>query len=121
MSKTVLLGATPNPGRYAFFAAERLHKREIPFVPVGIKNGKVLGQPILDLRQKPVIKDVHTITIYIGPNNQKEWEDYIISLNPKRVIFNPGTENPMFMKRLLEEGIEAEAACTLVLLGTGTY
>jgi predicted CoA-binding protein len=121
MSKTVILGATPNTDRYAYFAAERLHNNSIPFVPVGIKSGEVLGRPILDLRQKPIIKEVHTVTLYIGPANQKEWEDYILSLNPKRVIFNPGTENPSFMKKLHQAGIEAEAACTLVMLGTGTY
>lgn len=121
MSKTVILGATDNPSRYAYAAAERLKIRQIPFVPVGIKNGEVFGEKILDLRKKPIIKDVHTVTLYIGPNNQAEWEDYVISLQPKRVIFNPGTENPMFMKKLKDNNIEFEAACTLVLLGTGTY
>lgn len=121
MSKTVILGATPNRDRYAYFAAERLHGRQLPFIPVGIKKGEVLGQPILDLSQKPVIEDVHTVTMYIGPANQSEWEDYVISLKPKRVIFNPGTENPAFMDRLEQAGIASEAACTLVMLGTGTF
>ena len=121
MNRTVIIGATPNPNRYAYAAAQRLKNNRFPFVPVGIKKGEVFGEKILDLRQNPIIKDVHTVTMYIGPHNQAEWEDYIISLSPKRVIFNPGTENAEFTKKLLKNHIEAEEACTLVLLGTGTY
>lgn len=121
MRKTVILGATPNPQRYDYLAAERLHQHNIPFVPVGIKKGSLFGEEILDLRKEPVIKDVDTVTLYVGPKNQSEWEDYIIQLQPQRVIFNPGTENAPFMERLASEDINVEAACTLVLLSTGTY
>lgn len=119
--KTVIIGATPNPSRYAYFAAERLTNKEHPIVPVGIKKGQVAGQPILDLRQKPAVDDVDTITMYINPTNQQEWEDYIISLNPKRIIFNPGTENSGLEAKAAEKGIETLHACTLVMLGSGTY
>src|SRR5688572_13310582 len=93
MKKTVIIGATPNPSRYAFLAAKMLSEYQHEFIPVSIKTGEVLGHEILDLRKKPPIKDVDTVTLYIGPQNQPEWYDYIISLKPKRIIFNPGTEN----------------------------
>jgi uncharacterized protein len=78
-----------NPSRYAYTAAQMLANKNIDFVPVGIKTGYVFGKEILDLNNKPVIEDVDTITLYLGPVNQKEWIEYIISLNPKRIIFNP--------------------------------
>lgn len=121
MKKTVIIGATPNPSRYAFLAAERLHKHAIDFVPVGIRSGEVFGQSILDLRNKPAVSDVHTVTLYLNPTNQLPWEDYILSLSPQRVIFNPGTENPAFASRLEEEGIETVEGCTLVMLSTGQF
>lgn len=119
--KTVILGATPNPSRYAFFAAERLINHEHPIVPVGIKKGEVGGHPILDLREKPHVEDVDTVTLYINPTNQQEWEEYILSLNPKRIIFNPGTENNRLQSKAAEKGIETLYACTLVMLSAGTY
>ena len=119
--KTVVLGASPNPNRYAYLAAERLSKRDYDIVPVGIKKGELFGQEILDLRNKPTIDDVHTITMYIGPQNQAQWEDYILSLNPKRIIFNPGSENPSLASRAKEMGIEVQYACTLVMLASGLY
>lgn len=119
--KTVILGATTNPSRYAFLAAEMFAERSIPFVPVGIKEGKVFGEEILNLRLKPSISDVHTITLYLGPQNQKEWYDYILSLNPSRIIFNPGTENPELYQKAKSQGIDVCHACNLVLLSTGQY
>jgi uncharacterized protein len=121
MKKTVIIGATPNTSRYAYIAASMLQDYGHPFVAVGIKSGEVLGQPILDLRQRPEIKDVDTITLYIGAAHQPEWYDYLISLKPRRIIFNPGTENPEFERMLQAQDIEAEEACTLVLLRTGQY
>jgi predicted CoA-binding protein len=119
--KTVILGATENRMRYAYVAAEMFDERNIPFIPVGIKKGKIFGQDILDLRTKPEIKDVHTVTLYIGPQNQVEWYDYIISLKPQRIIFNPGTENPELMSLAKENGIQVCQACNLVLLSTGQF
>ena len=119
--KTAILGATTNESRYAYFAAERLAKHNHPFTPIGIKKGSVLGEEILDLRTKPHIEDIHTVTMYIGPQNQKDWEDYILSLKPKRIIFNPGSENPSLAKKADEKGIEVLNACTLVMLGANTY
>ena len=119
--KTVIVGATPNPARYAFIAAEMLTEYNHKIVPIGIKKGELSGEQILDIRQKPPIEDVDTITMYIGQNHQPEWYDYLISLNPKRIIFNPGTENYEFEKLLEEKGIIPVRACTLVMLRTGQY
>ena len=119
--KTVIVGATPNQSRYAYLAAILLTEYGHEIVPLGIRKGEVAGTEILDLRKKPAIEDVDTITMYIGPQHQPEWYDYLISLKPRRVIFNPGTENYEFEKRLAEGGIEHEEACTLVLLRTGQY
>ena len=119
--KTVILGASTNPMRYAYVVAEMLAERAIPFVPVGIKLGTVFGNEILDIRKKPAIEDVHTVTLYLGPQNQKEWYDYILSLKPKRIVFNPGTENQELMELAKAQQIETCRACNLVLLSTGQY
>jgi predicted CoA-binding protein len=118
---TLVVGATDNPERYAYRAAELLQAKEIPFVPIGIKKGVVLGEEIFDLRLKPVLAGIHTITLYLGPQNQSEWIDYLIGLGPKRIIFNPGTENPLFFQKAESAGIEALEACTLVMLTTGQF
>src|SRR5690606_174683 len=110
-----------NPSRYAFLAAKMLSEYQHEFIPVSIKTGEVLGHEILDLRKKPPIKDVDTVTLYIGPQNQPEWYDYIISLKPKRIIFNPGTENSEFENLAEQNGIEALHACTLVMLRSLQY
>jgi len=119
--KTVIIGATPNPSRYAFIAAGMLNEYNHEIVPVGIKKGEVYGKPILDIYQRPQISDVDTVTLYIGPQHQPEHYDYILSLKPRRVIFNPGTENPEFEKMVEESGAEATEACTLVLLRSDQY
>lgn len=119
--KTVIIGASNNPARYAYTAAHMLKDEGHEIVPVGIKKAELAGKQILDLKEKPEIKDVDTVTMYIGPQNQKEWYDYILSLKPKRIIFNPGTENPEFEQLARKNNIETEEACTLVLLRTGQY
>ncbi len=116
-----MIGASPNPSRYSWAACQMLDEVGHEFVPVGIRKGEIFGRPILDLREKPQIIDVHTITIYLNPVNQQEWYDYILSLKPRRIIFNPGTENPELAKMAGEAGIEVEFACNLVLLSTGQF
>ena len=118
---TLVVGATDNPERYAYLAAERLQEKGVSFVPIGIKKGSVLGQNILDLRQKPALEGIHTITLYLGPANQSEWIAYLLSLQPKRIVFNPGTENPDFFLTAKKQGIEVFNACTLVMLTTGQF
>lgn len=121
MKKTVIVGATTNPSRYAFIAARMLTDYHHEIVPLGIDEGEVSGQPILDIRQKPPVENVDTITLYIGPKRQPELYDYLIGLKPKRIIFNPGTENDEFESKAEAAGVEAIEACTLVMLRTGQY
>ena len=119
--KTVVLGASTNPERYAYLAANMLKENGHLIVPVGIKKGEVAGESILSISEKPQIEGVDTVTLYLGPANQKEWYDYILSLKPKRILFNPGTENEELEKLAQENNIETEQACTLVLLRTNQY
>ncbi len=119
--KTLLVGATPNTNRYAYMAAERLTNAQIEFVPVGIKKGEVFGKPILPIKEKPAIQDVHTITMYIGARHQPEWYNYLLGLKPKRMLFNPGTENSELENLASQQGIEVVHGCTLVMLGANTY
>jgi predicted CoA-binding protein len=119
--KTLIVGATTNPSRYAYTAASMFDERGLDFLPIGIKTGDVFGKKILDLKTKPALKGIHTITLYIGPENQSEWIDYLISIKPKRIIFNPGTENSIFSKKARENGIQTLEACNLVLLSTNQF
>lgn len=119
--KTVVIGASPNSGRYAYLASNMLKEYSHPVVPMGIHPGEVAGETIVDLKSKPAIADVDTVTLYIGPQRQPEWYEYILSLKPKRIIFNPGTENDQFEQMAEEHGIEATEACTLVLLRSNQY
>lgn len=119
--KTVIIGATPNPSRYAFLAAKMLTSYNHEIVPVGIKDGAVLGIDILDIFEKPKVEDVHTVTLYIGPQRQPEHYEYILGLKPRRIIFNPGTENTEFEKMAEARGVETLQACTLVMLRSGQY
>ena len=121
MKKTLVVGATTDPSRYAYVAAKMLDQKGVDFVPIGIKKGNVFGREIVDLRAKPQLEDIHTITLYIGPANQAEWIDYLVGLKPERIIFNPGTENPEFFKKATEAGIDVQPACTLVLLSTSQF
>jgi predicted CoA-binding protein len=121
MKKTVILGATPNSSRYAYLAAQNLRANKHEFVPVGIKKGEVLGQRILNINDKPQIEDVDTITMYVGAPRQQGWYDYLLGLKPKRIIFNPGSENPELAQLAEEKGVEVVEACTLVMLRTNQY
>src|ERR1044072_2467671 len=100
--KTVVLGATPNPSRYAYMAVKSLQRHGFEVVPIGLKVGEVGGITIHN--DKPELEDVHTVTLYLNPTNQIEWYDYILSLKPKRIIFNPGTENPALTKIAKDNG-----------------
>lgn len=119
MKRTLIIGASPNPMRYAYKAANMLKAKGHEIINVGIKKGAVAGVEIEE--SGPVYEDVHTITLYIGPRLQPGYYDYIIKTNPKRVVFNPGTENDELELLLKEHGIEPLEACTLVLLATGQY
>jgi predicted CoA-binding protein len=119
MKKTLIIGVTENPDRYAFKAAERLVENSHPIINIGIKSGVVAGQPIQTPNE--IFQDIDTITLYVGPQLQKEYYDYILKTKPKRIIFNPGTENPELAAMAASTGIQAIQACTLVLLATQQY
>lgn len=116
MKKTVVIGASTNPARYAYMAANMLKEYGHPVVPVGIKNGELAGEEILLLKESPVIEEVDTVTLYVGPQHQEAWYDFIFGLNPKRIIFNPGTENSFLEQKAEAAGIEVVEGCTLVML-----
>lgn len=119
MKNTLIIGASPNPERYAYRAAHMLKSKGHSIVNIGIKSGEVAGVAI----EKPadIHQDVDTITLYIGPPLQAGYFDYILATHPRRVIFNPGTENEELKAFLIANGIETMNACTLVLLATGQY
>lgn len=122
MKKTVVIGATDNPARYAYMATVALQKKGHQVIPVGIKDGEINGLKIINQKKENAqVADVDTVTLYVGPQNQPYWYDYIIGLKPKRVVFNPGTENPEFEQLLQKNNIHTEIACTLVMLSVGTY
>jgi predicted CoA-binding protein len=118
---TVLAGASTNPERYAYIAAMSLQGHGYEFIPIGIKNGQVAGKDILDIRQKPELPDIHTLTIYICPKNQEKYIAYFLSLSPKRIIFNPGAENRVLEEKANVLGIETVNGCTLVMLSIGAF
>jgi predicted CoA-binding protein len=119
MKKTVVLGASDNPARYSYLAVDKLNRYGHAVVAVGKKEGKVGNTAILS--SPPDEKDVDTVTLYLNPQNQQQYYDYILSLHPKRIIFNPGAENEELYRLAKENGIQPVEACTLVLLGTGQY
>ncbi|MDO6760144.1 CoA-binding protein [Tamlana sp. 2_MG-2023] len=117
--KTLVMGASLKPIRYSNMAIERLVSNDMDVVAFGLRKGVVSGVEI-DTTLIPY-ENIHTVTLYLNPTRQKEYYDYIITLNPERVIFNPGTENPEFYALLKENDIFYETACTLVLLSTNQY
>lgn len=119
VKKTLVLGATPNPNRYAYLAVRALRRHGHEVVPVGIRSGEVDGLPILP--DKPALEGIHTVTLYVGPPRQPPYYDYLLSLKPKRIIFNPGTENPELAALAQAHGIEPVEGCTLVMLSVGSY
>ncbi len=117
---TLIIGASTNPSRYAWLAAERLLQNEHPVYPFGIKAGNTAGIDIItDWDTLPDIVD--TVTLYIRPSFQSDYLDAILRLNPKRIIFNPGTESAESAAFFKQHGIETLNACTLVMLSNGLY
>ena len=119
MKKTLVIGASVNPSRYSNMAILRLREHHHPVLAIGLKPGIVADVTIET--DKNYLTDIDTITLYLNPERQKEYYDYIISLKPNRVIFNPGTENLEFENKLSDVGITTVEACTLVLLSIGQY
>ena len=120
MKKTVVLGASTNETRYSNRAVKALKRNGFEAIPVSIKKGVIEGITILN--GEPEVEDVHTVTLYMNPKRQVAYYDYIVNgLKPKRIIFNPGTENDELVQLANEQGIETEIACTLVMLSIGNY
>jgi len=117
--KTLVLGASSNPGRYSYLAVKKLAGNKHPVVAVGRRKGLV-GDVEIQTDQAPV-EGVDTITLYLNPQNQVPYYDYILSLKPKRIIFNPGTENEELMRLAKQNNIQPVVACTLVMLSIGNY
>lgn len=117
--KTLVLVASENPSRYSNIAINRLRNYYHPVVAIGRKKGSVAG---VDFdTDTPTYNDINTVTLYLNPTNQKPYYEYILSLKPERVIFNPGTENDELAQLLTDAGIQPIEACTLVMLNTGQY
>ncbi|RFN57613.1 CoA-binding protein [Marixanthomonas ophiurae] len=119
MKKTLVLGASLKPSRYSNLAINRLVDNNHPVEAVGLREGEVAGIEITT--EKENFENIDTVTLYLNAKRQVEYYDYIVSLKPNRVIFNPGTENPKFYKLLKENNIEVDVACTLVLLASNQY
>lgn len=119
MQKTLVIGASVKSNRYSYMAIKRLEEKSIETEAFGLKEGVAHGVQIKTNFSE--FENIHTVTLYLNPKRQIEYYNQIINLAPKRVIFNPGTENPDFYKLLRQKGIEVEIACTLVLLGTDQY
>ncbi|AUP78218.1 CoA-binding protein [Flavivirga eckloniae] len=117
--KTLVLGASLKRNRYSNYAIQRLVANEFEVVAFGLKKGEVSGIQIEN--ELILYRNIHTVTLYLNPKRQRDYYDYIVSLKPERVIFNPGTENSEFYKILKENDIAYEVACTLVLLATNQY
>jgi predicted CoA-binding protein len=117
--KTLVIGASTNPERYSYRAILSLLSHGHEVCAVGLRDGHIGECEIV--KEQLLFSDVDTITVYVNPDNQEVYYDYILKINPKRVIFNPGTENPELEKLLADNKIPYEHACTLVLLASNQY
>ena len=117
--KTVVLGASQNPSRYSYLAVNRLLAHGHDVIPIGKRKGIINTTEIIT--EHPKIENVDTVTLYLNAQNQKQYYDYILSLHPKRIIFNPGAENDELAELAAKNTIQPMEACTLVLLSTNQY
>ncbi len=117
--KTLIIGASTNPSRYSNIAVRLFQKHNIEIIAIGLKPGSI-DNITIETELNP-LEDIHTVTMYVGPQNQSIYQDYILNLKPKRIIFNPGTENLEFEILAREKNIEVLHACTLVMLNTYQY
>lgn len=117
--KTLVLGASDNPSRYSYLAIRRLRSHGHPVVAIGRKPAIIEDVPVI--KEKNPLTDIDTVTLYLNPAHQKEYYDYILSVKPKRIIFNPGAENDELAQLAEANDIQVMEACTLIMLGTGQY
>ncbi len=118
--RTLILGASPKPSRFAYKAVRSLQRREIPVVAIGRKDIDLDGLKIRT-GQPTDIGTIHTISLYLSALNQKEYYNYILTIKPERIIFNPGTINPELAKLAINNGINVVEDCMLVMLANGKY
>jgi hypothetical protein len=118
---TLVLGASPNPARYAWQAVALLQQYGHPVWAAGVRQGDILGVPIQHPHRLAPLEGLHSISLYLNPQVLEQYRDWIIGQSPRRVIFNPGTEFPAFRQQLEAAGIEARETCTLVMLRAGLY
>ncbi|MDR1876391.1 MAG: CoA-binding protein [Flavobacteriaceae bacterium] len=119
MKKTLILGASENTDRYSNKAIKLLRAHGYPVVAIGSRDGKI--GDVSFSKEKEDFKDIDTVSLYLSPVRQKEYYEYILSLHPVRIIFNPGAENPEFKELVEKQGIRTEEACTLVLVNTNQF
>ena len=119
MDKVVVLGASPTPWRFAYKCVKMLEDHGYEVIPLGKREGVIGDIPIRT--DKPDLENVHTITIYLNSRHSNDIASYILSLNPKRIIFNPGAENDELQGLAVANGIEVINACTLVMLSTKSF
>ncbi len=117
--RTLVLGASNKPGRFSYLAIKSLVSHNVDVFAIGARTGNVDGVEIIT--QKIEIDNIHTVTLYLNSKNQTSYIDYIVGLKPKRIIFNPGTENPELLSKVRENKIEVVFDCTLVMLKNGSY
>jgi len=117
--RTVVIGASLKKERYSNIAVRRLTEHHVPVTAIGLREGDIRGTHVFT--PFPEVENIHTVTIYVGPRNQPFWYDFILNLHPKRVIFNPGTENEEFQAKLQGLGIEVVEDCTLVMLSKDDF
>ena len=117
--KTLIIGASTNQDRYSYKAIQKLRKLNLDVYALGLNEGEIMD---VEIQTKPInYKNIHTVSIYLKPQNQSQYINYILKLNPQRVIFNPGSENEVLTNKLKEKKISCENSCTLVLLSTNQY
>ena len=117
--KTLVIGASPNPTRYSFKAVRALRDQDIEVVAIGKRETVI--EDVQVITNKPPIDDLHTVTLYVGPQNQDDYINYILSLKPRRIIFNPGTYNEDLIAKAEQAGIDCVRDCTLVMLASDSY
>ncbi|OFX49863.1 MAG: CoA-binding protein [Bacteroidetes bacterium GWA2_30_7] len=119
MKKTLVLGASPDSFRQSYKAVKKLLKEKYEVIAFGIRVGKIMELDIETVRKH--FENIHTVSIYLAPEKQLDYYDYILSLKPKRIIFNPSTYNVEFAELAKEKGVEVLESCTLIMLSAEEY
>lgn len=119
MKRTLVIGASPNPLRFSNKMVKSLVRHGFEVIPLGLRKGEILGVEILT--GKPNLENIHTVSLYLNPDRQKEYYEYILSLAPRRIIFNPGTVNHELIKLAQDNNIEAITDCSLIMIAKGIF